>query len=313
MRHLFLVNPTAGSYDRSHELVQKISDQLSGLGLHWEAQVTRHPGHAAQLAQEAACTGDDVRIYACGGDGTLNEAVNGAAGYENAAVTQYPCGSGNDFLRLFGPDAPRFYSLSELLDARQAPADLIDCNGRLALNICSVGFDARIGLGMAEFKRHPMVSGSMAYQLSLAKNLIAGIHRPYEITIGTERFSGRFTLLCACNGRYYGGGFNPSPTAVPDDGELEFLLVKGVSRLTVARLVKRYAAGASSQMPDLVTIRRGRSMVVECGESSPVNVDGERLDGRTLTIALSEKKVNFFFPRGASWNSSATIHRNLKN
>ena len=75
-----------------------------------------------------------MRIYACGGDGTLNEAVAGAAGFGNAAVTHYPMGSGNDFLRMFGPDACRFYDLRALLDAPQAPVDLIECNGRLALN-----------------------------------------------------------------------------------------------------------------------------------------------------------------------------------
>ena len=60
-----------------------------------------------------------MRIYACGGDGTLNEAVAGAAGFGNAAVTHYPMGSGNDFLRMFGPDACRFYDLRALLDAPQ--------------------------------------------------------------------------------------------------------------------------------------------------------------------------------------------------
>lgn len=308
MKHLFLVNPTAGPYNRSYELTNKISDQLKGLGLSWSTQVTEYRGHATELARAAAERGDEVRIYACGGDGTLNEVVNGAAGYENAAVTQYPCGSGNDFLRLFGPDSPRFYELPELLEGEQAPADLIDCNGHLVLNICSVGFDARIGLGMAEYKRYPMVGGATAYQLSLIKNLIAGIHRPYQIEVGEEHFSGDYTLICACNGRFYGGGFNPSPDAVPDDGMLDFLLVKGVSRLTVARMVKLYAAGRSNEMPDLVTIRRGTSMEISCDRLSMVNLDGERLDSDKLSISLSAKKINFFFPKGACWSPKLRAH-----
>lgn len=315
MKHLFLINPSAGMYNRSEELRHKLADHLDGLGLDWEAVVTRCPGHAAQLAQAAAQTGEPVRLYACGGDGTLNELANGAAGYPNAAITQYPCGSGNDFLRLFGPDAPRFYDLRELLDADTAQADLIDCNGRLALNVCSVGFDARIGLGMAQFKKYPMVNGPMAYQLSLVKNLVAGIRRPYEVEVDGERFSGSFTLLCACNGRYYGGGFNPAPDASPDDGLLDFLLVKGVSRLTVARLVRLYAAGRSRELPEIVTLRRGTSMRVRCDRVSMVNVDGERMDTDQLSIALSAKKVGFFFPKGASWHphSAAGTSKQEKN
>ena len=72
-------------------------------------------------------------------------------------------------------------------------------------------------------------------------------------------------------------------------------------RLTVARLVKRYAAGRSREIPELVTLRRGTSMKVRCDRVSMVNLDGERLDADELSITLSAKKVGFFFPKGASW------------
>ena len=105
MRHLFLLNPRAGKYDRTQEVREKIRFALAGREEPWEAAVTQYPGHAAELARAAAETGEAVRIYACGGDGTLNEVVNGAAGFPNAAVTNVPVGTGNDFLRIFGPDS----------------------------------------------------------------------------------------------------------------------------------------------------------------------------------------------------------------
>ena len=111
MRHLFLINPHAGKYDRTQEMREKLRTALAGRDEPWEAAVTQYPGHGAELARAAAERGEPVRIYACGGDGTLNEAVAGAAGFGNAAVTHYPMGSGNDFLRMFGPDACRFYDL----------------------------------------------------------------------------------------------------------------------------------------------------------------------------------------------------------
>ena len=157
-----------------------------------------------------------MRIYACGGDGTLNEAVAGAAGFGNAAVTHYPMGSGNDFLRMFGPDACRFYDLRALLDAPQAPVDLIECNGRLALNVCSVGFDARIGLGAADFKKLPLVSGPLAYQLSAVRTIVQGIHRPYRVTIDGERLPGRrLPSFAPATAATMAGGFNPAPTPCP--------------------------------------------------------------------------------------------------
>lgn len=242
-----------------------------------------------------------MRIYACGGDGTLNEAVAGAAGFANAAVTHYPMGSGNDFLRMFGPDACRFYDLRALLDAPQAPVDLIECNGRLALNVCSVGFDARIGFGAADFKKLPLVSGPLAYQLSAVRTIVQGIHRPYRVTIDGERLPGEaFTLICACNGRYYGGGFNPCPDAVPDDGLLDFVVVPAVSRLTILTLIGKYAKGGAGDIPRIL-LRRGREMHVACERADRINLDGEELVDSELSVRVSAKKVNFFFPEGTHW------------
>jgi len=276
---------------------------MAGRRLDWEFLVTEGPGHGLELVRRAAERGDPLRVYACGGDGTLNECAAGAAGFPHAAVTHYPMGSGNDFIRMFGPDAPRFQDLSCLLDSPQAPVDLIDCNGRLALNVCSVGFDARIGLGMADFKRLPLVGGSLAYQLSAVRTILQGICRPYRVAVdGQPLPDTSFTLLCACNGRYYGGGFNPSRQALPDDGLLEFVIIRAVSRLTVAALIGAYAKGNASNMPDKAIVRQGRSLEITCARSEMVNVDGERIDSDRISITLSGQKVNFFFPAGAHWN-----------
>ena len=177
----------------------------------------------------------------------------------------------------------------------------MDCNGRLAINICSVGFDARIGLGMAEYKRLPLVTGRGAYLLSLVSNTIKGIHRPYELELDGEQLKGNFTLICACNGQWYGGSFHPAPDAVPDDGLLDFVIVKGVSRLTVANLVGKYAAGRGQEIPDLILMRRGKCLKVKCDRMSMVNLDGERIDADSLSFALSAKKIHFLIPEGAGW------------
>lgn len=301
MRHLFIMNPHAGKYDRSQEMLEKVRTIMAGRRAEWSAARTEGPGHAIRLVEEAARQGDPLRVYACGGDGTLNEVVNGAAGLEHVAVTHCPMGSGNDFLRIFGQDAGRFWHLDQLLDGPQAPMDLINCNGRYSLNVCSVGFDARIGFGAADFKKLPLVSGSTAYQLSALRTIIRGIHLPYQVEIDGEAMPGdRFTLLCACNGRYYGGGFNPSPTAMPDDGILDFIVIPAVSRFTVLALIKKFARGEIGEIPQAI-LRRGREMKVTCDRLTQVNVDGELVEGTSLSIGLSEQKVQFFYPAGASW------------
>ena len=144
MKHLFIINPAAGSRNRTKEYSVAIHEICSARNLDYRIEVSSAPGECARIAREAAKTGEQVRIYACGGDGTLNEVAAGAAGFPNAAVTVFSGGSGNDFVKLFN-DPKAFFDLERLLDAEEAEFDMIRCNGDLALNICSVGLDARIG------------------------------------------------------------------------------------------------------------------------------------------------------------------------
>ena len=301
MRHLFIINPRAGKRDRSREMAELARGAMAGRGEPWKAVCTAGPGHATRLVKEAADLGEPLRVYACGGDGTLNEVVNGAAGLDHVAVTHVPLGSGNDFLRIFGAEAVRLFQPDRLTHGPQIRMDLIDCNGRLSLNVCSVGFDARIGFGAAKFKNLPLVSGSMAYRLSALETIARGIHLPYRVTVDGEMLpGGRFTLLCACNGRYYGGGFNPSPTARPDDGLLDFIVVPAVSRVTVLALIQKYARGKVGEIPRVI-LRRGREMRVLCDRTTQVNVDGELVTGTEVSVRLSEKKVWFFYPPDILW------------
>ena len=225
MKHLFIINPAAGKRDSTGEVTQKIRAACVRRSLDYEILVSRAPGDCARLAHEAAASGAPVRVYACGGDGTLNEVVNGVQGFPNATVTHYPCGSGNDFIKLFS-DPGAFHDLNRLIDGGASQFDLIRCQGdHYALNVCSMGFDARIGTSIGKYKRFPLLSGSGAYIVSTGINLIKGINRHYRVEMDDETYEGSLAMICIANGRWYGGGFNPLPEAEPDDGLLDVLLV----------------------------------------------------------------------------------------
>lgn len=300
MKHIFIINPVAGKHNKSKELIEHISQCMEGRGLTYSCLLTQAPMHAASLAREFAETGAPVRLYACGGDGTLNEVANGAAGFENAAITHFPTGSGNDFIKIFGEDAVRFTKLEELLSCEEAAMDLIDCNGRLCLNICSVGLDARIGTDIQKLKRLAFVTGSGAYALSALFHVLKGVSQRLKINIGEQSFDENFTMVVAANGCYYGGGFHPVPEASPTDGAIDFLLVKGVSRLRAAKVVGDYKKGLHAKYPALITHTRGTGMTLEdpVGQAC-INIDGELMRAKTIRISLSEKKVRFFYPQGA--------------
>lgn len=296
MKHLFLINPAAGSFDRTLSYTSDIQRYCIPRGLDFEIVVSQYPGHITEVTRKAAESGEEYRIYACGGDGTLNEAAAGAAGFSNVAVTVFSGGSGNDFVKLFS-DPSAFYDLGKLLTAKEITFDMIDCNGSLSLNICSVGLDARIGTDVGKYKRFPLLSGFRAYCASAVINVIRGIAEEYSIEIDGEVIDGEKTLVCVCNGQYYGGGFHPVPEADPTDGLLDVLVVEKVSRLQVPGVIGTYMKGSYKKLPKLVRHFRTKKIVIHCKKDTPINLDGELRTGKDITMQVSSKKLRFFYPK----------------
>ena len=300
MTHLFIINPAAGSRNRTEEYREKIKAACEKRGLQYRIQISQAPGDCRRLARAAAETGREYKIYACGGDGTLNEVADGAAGFPNVAVTVFSGGSGNDFVKLFD-DPKAFFDLERLLDAEEVTFDMIQVNDTKALNICSVGLDARIGTDVGRYKRLPFLHGFKAYAASTVVNLIKGIAEHYVVEIDGKTVNGQFTFVCACNGRYYGGGFNPVPEADPTDGLMDVLLVKKVTRLQVPGIIGKYKNGRYKELDELVECYKVHSFKMVCDKEVPVNVDGEALFAKEVEFAIADEKLRFFYPRGLSY------------
>ena len=300
MTHLFIINPAAGSRDRTEAYREKIKAACERRGLTYKIQVSQAPGDCRRLARAAAETGGKYRIYACGGDGTLSEVASGAAGFPNVSVTVYSGGSGNDFVKIFD-DPKAFFDLERLLDCEEATFDLIRVNDQLSLNICSVGLDARIGTDVSRYKRLPLLSGFRAYAASTVVNVVKGIAEHYVVEINGERVDDEHTMICVCNGRYYGGGFYAIPEADPTDGMLDVLLVKKVTRLQVPGLIGKYKAGRYKELNEVAVYYRTDHVKIICDQPTPVNVDGELLTAQEVDLRVAEEKLRFFYPRGLSF------------
>ena len=306
MKHLFIINPAAGSRNRTQESSEIIHKVCRARGLDYEIRVSTAPGECGRIAREAAKTGEEYRIYACGGDGTLNEVVNGVVGFDNVAVTVYSGGSGNDFAKLFD-DPKAFFDLHRLMDAEEVTFDLIRCNDDISLNICSVGLDARIGTDVSNYKRLPLLHGFRAYAASTVVNVVRGIAEHYTVDVDGEVFDGEFTFVCVCNGRYYGGGFNPVPEADPTDGKLDVLLVKKVTRTQVPFLIGKYKDGRYKELAEVATYRKAESVKITCDNPVPINVDGELRTAQEIEMTVAREKLRFFYPKGLSWSAQCKV------
>jgi diacylglycerol kinase family enzyme len=107
--------------------------------------------------------------------------------------------------------------------------------------------------------------------------------------------------MCACNGRFYGGGFNPVPDADPTDGKLEVLLVKNVSRLQVLGIIGKYKNGQYKKYPKLIRHLTTDHMRIICDKPTSINLDGELRTADVVDIRLAEEKLRFFYPKGVTW------------
>ncbi len=301
MKHLFIVNPTAGGRDKTEEVRRRVEELFKSRSDEYEIYVTRAAMDAPEKIRREAAKGKRLRIYACGGDGTFNECVCGAALLENVAVCPYPTGTGNDFCRMFGDEQELYRDLPALVEGWEHPMDLIDCNGRYSANICSVGIDARIGTQVHNYSHIPLIGGATGYVVSTVVNVIKGINRYMRIRSGNFYSEGMHALVCACNGRFYGGGFNPSLDARPDDGLMDVFVIKGVSLLTLARLIGRYAKGQADTMPEYATHLRTDRIDIDFDEDNVINLDGEAVFARKVSMRLIPGAVRLVVPRGMTF------------
>lgn len=302
MKHIFIVNPAAGRSDSTAKVVSDIWAAAEETGIDCEILTTEYPRHAVLLVREKAAEYPDrpLRFYACGGDGTLNEVADGAAGLPNVSITHYPTGSGNDFIKLFGSGCKAFHRLKELIRGEELPMDYMETDHGVSLNVFSVGVDARIAAGMQKYKRIPALQGKAAYNMSTVENILRGVSEPYEVLVDGKHFSGRFCMVLAGNGRFYGGGSEPVPEADPTDGKLDVLLVKELSLLKLAGVIGDYMKGFHRRYPQYITKLMAKELTIRHadGKNLTVNLDGEIVRSPSVTLQLSRHKLRFVIPRG---------------
>ncbi len=169
MLHVFIINPTAGKKDSTKEIKENIYSYFKEDEC--IVHVTEYPNDAEHFAKQIALDNPSkkIRFYSCGGDGTLNEIINGVYGFDNVSVTSYPMGSGNDFVKYYGKRED-YLNVEALVNGTEVDIDLIEFNGRLGVNVFNMGFDANVAESMQKYKRFPFVGGKGAYVMGVFTN-----------------------------------------------------------------------------------------------------------------------------------------------
>ena len=297
MKHIFLYNPAAGQGDTRTLL--EAAARREGC----EFYVTRGPRDATAYIEKQIAAEPNERLcfVACGGDGTINEVASGVAGHENACFTVYPCGSGNDFVKVYG-GRERFLDLDALLAAEPSPIDILKVDDRWCINVFSFGFDTSVLKTMNTVKRKPLMGGKRAYYVGIVDALMKSMKTGCSITVDHEPFFSGDILLCTfANAQYVGGSFKCAPRAEVDDGLIEVCLVKPISRLSFVKLIGSYTNGThldDPRMKDIVKYTRAKSLTVGSARGLlPVSLDGEVIERKRFTVEVVPGGVNFALPK----------------
>lgn len=305
IRHVFILNPEAGKRNVVSEAVERIKKAFllntDRKDETYSILLTEKSGDATVFARQACLDNPGyTRIYACGGDGTLHETVNGIVGAKNVALCPVPVGSGNDFIRYFEKiPKSRFLDVSADLHGETMPCDVLRCDDVYALNNFSVGLDAVTAKRQNKVKSFPFVSGGAAYKIALGYSFLSAMKHPIRFELDGEEMTvggGNITLAVIGNGKYYGGGFKATPCAKIDDGLIDFITIPTLSRAEFLKYVGIYKRGEHLDK-SFVHYRQCRKVKLLSPQSIWLQADGEVFEKQDPEISVVPAAIRIILPQ----------------
>ncbi|MCB9153285.1 MAG: diacylglycerol kinase family lipid kinase [Caldilineae bacterium] len=290
---LVIFNPHAGR-GRGAKRAESVVAALHAVDFEFDSVVSETRGHAIELAQRAAESGREL-IVAAGGDGTLNEVVNGVMQARQHGVPArlgvMPIGSGNDFAGSLGitTDLRQAAEILKRDHVRRVDAGMV--NGRYFANNVGMGLEAQVDI---EAHKMTWVSGQALYLIAIFRAIRSFPHPVVQIERDGQQINDKSILMItAGNNRRIGGGFLVFPDAVPDDGLLDLCVVDAIPRREILRLLPKLPKGKHVGEP-AVEMSRFTHLVVESESPLPVHADGEILwtDARRVEIEVLPDRLD---------------------
>lgn len=269
MKYVFIINPASGKtdYDKIKQNIMKTLENEN-----YEIYETKAPKEATEIASRFK-NEENTIVYSVGGDGTLNEVVNGIA-KGKCKLGIIPTGSGNDFYR----------TLKEA-QTENVRLDLGKVNGRYFINIASVGMDAETCNNANKTKSKIKLHSS--YYLALIHTFLTFKSKSLKLKIDKNVYAGDYIIAAICNGKYYGGGFKIAPVASFDDNQFDIYLVSKASKF---KLIKILLALLKSEHEKYNEVRKytGKNITITSENNLIVNIDGEITISKNIEIEMIE-------------------------
>lgn len=298
-RHKIILNPQSAK-GATRRRIAEIKQALDAHGLRYSLSLTERPWHAAELAREAIVAGYEV-LVAVGGDGTVNEVVNGVLQCQedklgDAVLGVLPVGRGNDFCFASGIPLDLKAACQTLARAHVRRLDAGRISGehnahiRYFGNGVGIGFDAVV----SRLANRAKLSGFLSYLIAALQTMYIYYRAPdMHIRLSGETIRQRSLMVSVMNGRRAGGGFLMAPHGDSSDGLFDLCIAKNVSKAEMLALIPRFMKGTQGSHPAISFKQDTRVTVQAVDGGLPVHVDGEVIDAdvQEITVELLPRRL----------------------
>lgn len=308
MKHLIIINGASGQYNS--DLVNKINDAFKGLD--YEIYKTTAPKSAILYLKEYLTKNneDTVRVYACGGDGTVNEVVNGIISFKNVELAIYACGTGNDFVKIYG-GKEKFQDFKTLINSKASPIDaskIVSDNLKeplYSINVINFGFDAIVG-AMGNYYKENGLPESVAkkgigpYDYALKHDAMKhGRFNDIVVYADKEKLNDKQLLLATlAHGQYVGGKFKCAPKSVNNDGLIDVCVIKTMTFLGLGLIIGKYTKGEHlNKKRRKFVYRQAKEIEMVSPKDFDVCVDGEMIKGNNFKVSVIPHAIKLVIPK----------------
>ncbi len=316
MKHLIILNQKAGAEKDLEAFQNQIKEDFKGLN--YEIYLTTGPRSVIPFLKDYLSKNTDVlRVYACGGDGTIHEVVNAIVGYKNVELAIYAAGTGNDFVKIYSKSKDwndivknktgenRFKDFKALIDGKVIDIDLSKMTGPsmpepwYSINVINFGFDAIVGVKGNQNKEKGIKNpyGPAA----IIPAILGGRFNKIIVKADGEQLNKKRMLMSALGqGQWVGGQYHASPKSDNTDGLIDVTLLKCMS---LARLMIQffgpYTKGEHLDNPKLMkkfVYRRAKEIEIIGKKNIDICVDGEIVNGPSFKVEVMAKAIKFVVP-----------------
>ena len=285
----FIINPKAhrGKIKKKITILEKL---LREKNVEYAIHYTTAKGVATELARDFSSEPDST-IVAVGGDGTVNEVLNGI-NTENAKFGIIPSGTGNDFITCAKIPLDTEEALDLILNGEAKPTDYMLCDGVRGLNVIGTGIDVDI---LNRCRKSKILRGKLQYVASLIISLIKFKFYKFFFEKDGEKVEKEGLIVAVGNGTQFGGGIRICPKAIIDDGELDFVVAGKLKKRKIPGAFIKLMKGKILEL-NFTSFERKERVKIDFDKPVTIQIDGELYDGLNFDVNVVKHGVNIFRP-----------------